>query len=82
MEAKEESPKPMRRERTNSSGETIGTVQLRWEGKCGNVTSPFVILGGTGFGDILGKGQGTIAVGRETPALERESACLFSAIPA
>ena len=35
-----------------------------------------------GFGDSWGEGQGTIAVGREDPILGRESACLFSGIPA
>ena len=43
----------MRRERTNSSGETVGTGQLRCD-ECGNVTSSFVILGVTGFGDSCG----------------------------
>ena len=47
------------------------------EGECGNLASPFVILGVTIFGDSLGEGQATIAVGREAPALGRESACLF-----
>ena len=48
----------MGRERTNSKGETVGTEQLRWEGKCGNVESPFVILGVTSFGDSWSEGQG------------------------
>ena len=42
----------------------------------------FVILGVTGFGDGWEEEQGTIAVGREAPSLERESACLFPRIPA
>ena len=35
-----------------------------------------------GFGDSWGEGQGTIAVGREDPALGRKSAGLFPLIPA
>ena len=56
--------------------------QLRWEGKCGNVTSPFVTLGVTSFGNTWGEEQGTVAVAMEVPALERELACLFPGIPA
>ena len=44
----------MRHERTNSSGKTAGTGQLRWVGECENVTSPFVI---TVFGVSWGEGQ-------------------------
>ena len=51
-------------------------------GECGNVTSPFVTLGVTSFGNSWGEGQGTIAVGREVPALGRESERLFPEIPA
>ena len=50
MEAKAETSKHMGRERTNSSWETVGTGQLRWEGECENVTSPFVIVSVTGWG--------------------------------
>ena len=42
-----------------------------------NVTSPFVILGVTIFGDRWGEGQGTIAIGREAPALGSKSGSLF-----
>ena len=48
----------MGHERTDSSKETVGTGQLRWEGECGNVTSPFVILGVTVFGVNRGEEQG------------------------
>ena len=51
MEANAESSKHMGHERTNSSGETVGTGQLRWEEECENATSPFVTLGVKGFGD-------------------------------
>ena len=81
-QAKGRSFKHMGRERTNSSREIVRTVQLRWEGLWENVTSPFVILGTTGLGDSWGKGQETIAEGREAPALGRDSACLFPGIPA
>ena len=40
MEAKAKRSKHMGRERTNSSGETVGSGQLIWEGEFGNVTSP------------------------------------------
>ena len=70
------------RDRINSNGETIGTGQLRWEGECGNVTSPFVSRSVTSFGNSCGEEQGTIAMAREVPALGRESACLFLWIPA
>ena len=52
-------------------------VQLRWEGEYENVTSPFVTLGVTSFGNSCKEEQGTIAVAREVPALGRESACIF-----
>ena len=65
-----------------SSEKTVGIGQLRLEGECENVTSPFVILGVIIFGDSWEEGQGTIAVGREAPVLEKESACLFPGIPA
>ena len=55
----------MGRERTNSSEETVEKGQLRSDGECENVTSPFVILGITGFGDSWGEVQGTTAAGRE-----------------
>ena len=55
----------MGRERTNSSKETVEKGQLRSDGECENVTSPFVILVITGFGDSWGEVQGTIAAGRE-----------------
>ena len=51
LEAKAESSKRMGREKTNSNGETVGVEQLRWEGECGNVTSPFVTQGVTSFGN-------------------------------
>ena len=60
MDAKAESSKHMGHERTDSSGKTVGTGQLRWDGEFGNVTSPFVILGETGFGDRWGEGQGRL----------------------
>ena len=82
MEAKAESSKHMGRERTNSSVETVGTEQMRWEGECGNVTSPFVILGVTGFSDNWEERKVTIAGGREAPTLGRDSACFFLGIPA
>ena len=82
MEVKVESSKHMGHERTNYSGETVGKRRLRWEAECGNVTSPFVILGVTGFGNSWRKGAGTIAVSREHPVLRKESACLFPRIPA
>ena len=72
----------MGHERTNSYGETVGTVQLRWEGECGNATSPFVILDVTGFGNSRAEEQGTIAEGRKALAFGKESACLFPGIPA
>ena len=68
MEAKAESSKHMGREKTNSNGETVGVKQLRWEGECGNVTSPFVTQGVTSFGNSWGEGQGIIAVAKEVPA--------------
>ena len=80
MDAKPKSSKHMECERTNFSGE-VGTVQLRWKLECGNVTSPFVILGEMGFGDSWGEGQGTIAVGRKVPVLRRGGACLYQGIP-
>ena len=57
----------MGREKTNSSAGTVGTEQLRWEVEYGNVMSPFVILGVTGFGDSWGEGQRTNAKGKEAP---------------
>ena len=81
METNAESSKHMLvHERTDFSGETVGTGPLRWEGECENVTPPFMILGGTGFGDSWGEGQGTIAIGKEATVLGKESACLFSGI--
>ena len=62
METKAESSKHMGHERTNSSGETVGTGQLIWEGECGNVTSLFVILGVMGFCDSWGEGKGPSAI--------------------
>ena len=50
-----ETSKHMGRERTDFNGETVGTGKLKWKGKCGNVTSPFVILGVTSFGDSWGE---------------------------
>ena len=47
MEGNAESSKDTGHERTNSCRETVGMGQLRWEGECVNVTSPFVILGVT-----------------------------------
>ena len=76
-----ESSKHMGCEKTNFSAETVGTEQLRWEVECGNVMSPFVILGVTGFGDSWGEGQGTIAIGKEAQSLGRKSACLVPSIP-
>ena len=35
------------REKTNTSGETVGMGQLKWEGGCGNETFSFLILGVT-----------------------------------
>ena len=57
MKGNAEGSKDMGHERTNSSRETVGTGQLRWEGDCGNVTSPFVILGVTVFGVSSEEGQ-------------------------
>ena len=54
--------------------------QLKREGECGNVTSPFVTLDVTCFGSSWGEEQGTIAIAREVPGLGRESACLFAGI--
>ena len=82
MKAKAEISKHMGRERTNSNGETEGMGQLRREGKCENVTPPFVTRSVTSSGKSWGEKQGTIVVGREVPGLGRESACLFSGIPA
>ena len=44
--------------------------------------SPFVVLGGTGFGNDgrRDKGQGTITFGRKFPVLVRISACSFPGI--
>ena len=81
MEAKAESLKHKGHERTNSNGETVGTGRLRWERECENMMSPFVIRGVMSFGDSWGEGQGTTAVGREAPALGKESAYLFPGIP-
>ena len=81
MEAKAENSKHMGRERTNSNRETAGMGQLRWEGECGNVTSPFVTLNVTSFGNSWGEEQGTIAVARKVLALGRESSWLFPGIP-
>ena len=80
-ERKAESSKNMGHERTNFSRETVGTGQLKWEGKCGNLTSAFVIRGVTVF-SLAGGGTRTIAVGREAPVRGKESACLFPGIPA
>ena len=77
MEAKAENLKHKGHERTNSNGETVGTGRLRWERECENMTSPFVIWGVMSFGNSRGEEQGTTAVGREAPALGRESAYLF-----
>ena len=82
LEVKVESSRHMGCKRTNSNEETVGMGQLSWVGKCGNVTSPFVTLGVTSFGNSLGEEQGTIAVVREVPALGRASASLFPGIPA
>ena len=57
MEGNAESSKDMGHERTNSSKKTVGTGQLRWEEKCGNVASPFVILGVTVSGVSWGEGK-------------------------
>ena len=70
----------MGRERTNFTRENVETEQLRWEGKGGNVTFPFVIPGETSVVDSWKEGQRPIEVGRETPALGRELACLFPGI--
>ena len=59
----------MGRERTHSNGKTIGTGQ--------NVTSPFAILSVTSISDSWGEGKGTIAVGREAPALEENQYAYF-----
>ena len=56
--------------------------QLSWEEEWENVTSPFVTLGVKSFVSIWGEEPETMAVGREVPALGRESACSFSGIPA
>ena len=53
---------------------------MRCEGKGGNVTSPFVIRGVTGFSDSSGERQETIAVGREATVLGKQSECLFPRI--
>ena len=82
MEAIAESSKHMRHERINSSGETVGTEQLKRKGECGNATSPFMIQGVTDFGDSWGEEQGTIAVRMDAPVLGRESGSLFQWIPA
>ena len=57
-EGKAESSKNIGLERTNSFTETEGTGQLKWEGKCGNLTSAFVILGVTVF-SLAGGGEGS-----------------------
>ena len=72
MEANPKSSKHSGHKRTNFCAETVGMGQLRWQEKCGKVSSPFVILGLTSFGDSWGEGQGTIAVGREVPVLQKE----------
>ena len=70
MDGNAESSRDMEYEMNNSSGETIGTGQFRWERECGNVTSPFVILNVTGFGvSCMERETRTIAVGREAPVL-------------
>ena len=56
MEGNADSSKDMGH-RTNSSGKTVGTGQLRWEGECGNVASPFMILGVTVSGVRWGEEQ-------------------------
>ena len=82
LEATAESLKHMGRKRTSSNGETEGMGQLKEKGKCGNVTSPFVTLGVTSFGNSWGEEPGTVAVAREVPALGRKSACVILGIPA
>ena len=83
MKGDTEGSKDMGHERINSSGETVGTVQLRWEGECGNVTSLIVIQGVTVFGVSWGEGQlRTITIGREAAVSGKKSACLFPGIPA
>ena len=61
MAANAESLEHIGHERTNFSGETVGTGQLRWERVRENVTFPFVIQDVTGFGDCWQKGKWTIA---------------------
>ena len=56
--------------------------QLRWEEEWENVTPPFATLGVTSFDSSWVEEPETIAVGREVPALGRESACSFAGIPA
>ena len=55
LEAKAESSKVTGRERTNSSGETVETGQLKWKRECGNVTYPICDTGCNGFWRWLGR---------------------------
>ena len=57
MKGNAEGSKDIKHERTNSSGKAVGTGELRWQRKCGNVTSPFVILSVTVFGFSRGEEQ-------------------------
>ena len=76
-EVKAESSKHLGGERTNSSGETVALGELRWEGECGNMTSPFVTLGVKSFGNSWGEEYGTIAVGREVQLCEENQHAYF-----
>ena len=77
MEAKAESSKHLEREKTNFNGETVGLKQLIWEGECGNMTSPFVTLVVTSFGNSWREEQGTIAIGCEAPLWEEKQRVYF-----
>ena len=82
MEANALNSKHAGNERTNSSGETVRTGQLRWEGDYGNVTSSFVILSVTDFGDSWVEEQVTIAVARDANVLGKNQHAWFQGKPA